>query len=171
MKNRKPLKSSTSRISKLFSPKETKEIKTKRAYMRLNFLQLTRVFNSLKKEEGTYVSPLFTSNILSSDNPHLIEMTKQAHSCSRKQDLHLFSLKQFSLRNEFAMKRVIEWHLAEYMKSKEQMSAFIEIMKEASPETFRKHLFTLLGSDKHEDNQWEPLKRQTGGELCRVSKL
>jgi len=196
MNNRKTLQNSASRITSLFSTKEKKEDRVKsvherQKYMRLNFLLLTAVLkeaknNQKEKEKRTFsFFPLFTSKILSSDNPHLIEITKQAHSCCTRQDLHLFPFKQFFLRNEFTMRRVIEWRLSKYIKSKDQLKSFVEVMKETPPDSFRRHLVTLIDQDekeedlskeqiekaeKEQENRWELWKHHADGDPFRVSR-
>lgn len=95
MNDRKALRGSASRITSVFSSKdkggeEKETLRDRQKYMRLNFLMLSTVLKEAKKnlkekEKKTFsFFPLFTSKIMESENPHLLEITKQAHSCCIK---------------------------------------------------------------------------------------
>jgi len=197
MNDRKALKGSASRITSIFSSKDKGEeeketLRDRQKYMRLNFLMLSSVLKEAKKnlkEQGKRsfsFFPLFTSKILKSENPHLLEITKQAHSCCINQDHHLFPFKQFFLRNEFTMRRVIEWRLSKYIKSKDQLKDFVEVMKETPPDTFRRHLVTLIDQEEKEEGEltkeeiekaekeqearWDLWKHNADGDPFRVSR-
>jgi len=154
------------RISSVFSVKKTPE-KSKKStcqkYMRLNFFLLTHALEYIHRGNPIKSSSLFTKKVLASDNKHLDELMKHAESCCSKQDLHLMSYKQFFVRNQFALKRVIEWKLSKYFKEEKQIRSFIEKMKESSPESFKRHLITLLSEEAKGFSQEElekELKRQ-----------
>ena len=189
------LKLSAHRISFLFSSKKKGEKKKApslkhQKYMRLNFLLLNVFLENSKKRELTSSKealsffPFFTDQVLLSNNPHLIEIVKQAHSCCIKQDFHLFPFKQFCLRNEFTFHKVIEWRLSKYIKSKEKLMRFVKIMKETPPDAFRHHLVTLLKKEekspffkKNQDEakkqvqKWELWKHHAEGSSFKISKI
>jgi len=160
------LKHYSQRIASLFSVKRNPVRPKGRSspkFMRLNFFLLSAALEHIKGESSRKGPSLFTKKILTSDNKHLSEIVKQADSCCSRQDLHLMSYKQFSLRDEFSMKRVIEWKLSKYMRGEEQIRSFIQKMKESTPAAFRRHLITLLNEEKLEISQDElerELKRQ-----------
>lgn len=197
MKDRKALKGSASRITSLFSSKgrneeEKKDFRERQKYMRLNFLILSALLKDAKKnlkeseKKSFSFFPLFTSKIMNSDNPHLLEITKQAHLCCISQDHYLFPFQQFFLRNEFTMRRVIEWRLSKYIKSKDQLKNLVEVMKETPPDTFRRHLVTLIDEEEKDENEllreeikkaekeqetrWELWKHHADGDPFRVSR-
>lgn len=195
MKEKNALKNSVGRIASLFLSKEKKADKQekkneKQKYMRLNFILLNAAFNAAKKNKKDFekqkisFSPLFTPDIMDSDNPHLVEITKQAHRCCTKQDLHLFPFKQFFLRNEFTMKRVIEWRLSKYIKGKDQLKSIVEIMKQTPPDIFSGHLVTLINQDgeveakledvnkeaKEIEKNWDLWKHHADGDPLRISR-
>lgn len=160
------LKQFAQRIASVFSSKEPpqkSEKNTPQRYMRLNFFLLNHALDHIQKGNSIKSQSLFTKKILASDNKHLSEIVKQAESCCSRQDLHLMSYKQFFLRNEFAMKQVIEWKLSRYIKEEEKIRTFIEKVKGASPEAFKRHLITLLNQEKTDFSQEDlekELKRQ-----------
>lgn len=154
MTNSNPLKAFVKRITTLFpqekilSDHRKKEECEKQKYIRLNFFLLTAALEDEKKDEKkrclSSLFSIFNPDVLALKNPDFLEMIKQADSCCTRQDLHLFPFKQFFLRNEFAMRQVIEWRLSKYIKSKEQLDAFVKVMKETPPDVFRHHLVTLI---------------------------
>lgn len=195
MNDKCTLKGSVERITSLFSSKKGKEESKKtplekQKYMRLNFLFLTTLIKETKKyQEGkreTSFFPLFTAKILNSKNPHLIEITKQAYSCCNQQDLHFFPFKQFFLCNEFAMRQIIEWRLSKYIRSKDNLRLFVEVMQETPPDTFRHHFITLINqenekekdlteeqlnkTEKEQENKWILWKHHVDGDPLRVSR-
>lgn len=146
------------------APKETKS-ESRQKYTRLNYFLLTHALEHIQKGSSNTSSPLFTKKILTSKNENLAEMVKHAESARAKQDIHLMSYKQFFLRDELEMKRVIEWKLSKYIKEEEQIRTFIQKMKESSSDNFKRHLITLL-SEKEKEVSQEELAR----ELLRQEK-
>ena len=118
--------------------------------MRLNFFLLTHALDYIQKGGSKKSLSSFTKKILSSDNKNVNEIVKQANSCCSKQDLQLLSYKQFFLRNEFEMRRVIEWRLSKYIKEEDKICTLLRRIKESTPEAFKRHLITLLNDDESE---------------------
>ena len=160
------LKNSALRITSVFSNQEKpqeKQKQTSKECMQINFFLFTHALDYIQKGHSNKTSPLFTKKILASDNEHLSEIVKQAQSCCLKQDIHLMSYKQFFLRNEFSMKKVIEWKLSHYLNGKKQIQSFINKMKTSSPGVFKRHLITLLNLSEKKFSQEDlekELKRQ-----------
>lgn len=190
------IKTLTERITTLFSSGEKDQKqpavgRERQRYMRLNFFLLSSFLTRPSRREKTKrpFSPFsfFTSNILNSDNPHLVEIIKQAQRCSQK-DLGLFlPLRQLPLKSELTMRRVIQWHLSKFIKSEGQLKAFVEMMKRTPPDVFRSHLITLIGqrgkeeggileevekAAKEQESKWELWKSHyTDGDPFRVSRI
>lgn len=159
MNTERELVAAADKVTSLFTFSEGKRSLAQRNrsrhqhFMRLNFILLTHFMKQVHKksdvkEHEFSFFPLFTSKILASENAHLVEITKQAESCCSKQDFHLMPYKQFLLRNELTFKRVIEWKLSKYVKTKSQLDALYSKMKESSPDVFKRHLVTLIKSSK-----------------------
>lgn len=81
------------------------------------------------------------------------------------------------------MRRVIEWRLSKYIKSKDQLKDFVEKMKEIPPDTFRRHLVTLIDEEaqeespedsekeaKEQEKKWDLWKHHADGDPFRVSR-
>lgn len=160
------LTSSALRITSVFSHQKKPQEKQERASkecMRINFFLFTHALDYIQKGYSNKTLPLFTKEILSSSNKNLGEIVKQAQSCCSKQDLHLMSYKQLFLRNEFALRKIMEWKLSKYLKGRKQIESFIDKMKESSPSVFKRHLITFLNVTKKEfseKNLEKELKRQ-----------
>lgn len=152
----------TQKVASIFSNKEApqeKKSESHQKFTRLNYFLLTRALEHIHKGSTPSSSSLFTKKILTSKNENLAEMVKHAESARAKQDIHLMSYKQFLLRDELEMKRVIEWKLSKYIKEEEQIRTFIKKMKDSSPESFRRHLITLL-SEKNKEFSQEELDKE-----------
>lgn len=153
------------KVASVFSKKEAplEKSEPRQKFTRLNYFLLTHALEHIQKGSSTNSSSLFTKKILTSKNENLAEMVKHAESARAKQDIHLMSYKQFFLRDELEMKRVIEWKLSKYIKEEEQIRTFIKKLKDSSPENFRRHLITLLSEKNKEFSQEElneELRRQ-----------
>jgi len=187
------LKNASSRIASLFSSKQD-TAKTPSSHrkqspcMQLNFFVLNELLSAAKKEECEKKNrsftffPLFTTEMLESTNPHLSAMISQARRCCSKQDLHLFPYKQFFLRNELLMRRVIEWRLSRYLKNPKQIEHFTAVLSKSSSEAFRGHLITLIRDEepketqneksveKEHEQKWDLWKHHADGDPFRVSR-
>jgi hypothetical protein len=189
MTDDKTLKEAAEKIGSLFSSSEKKSLLSKeelmKSYMRLNLLLLEALFNQkIEKKEEKKTSPFFTSKILSSQNPHLIALVKQAYFSSKEAHFLLWPRKQSLLQSELSMKKVIEWRLSKYMKSQEQLEKFVEIMQKTPPDTFRYHLVTLLKeteeepsvedeirkAEKEGQDRWDLWKHHADGDPFRISR-
>ena len=161
--------------------KEKRAIKSE--VMRLNSFLLHAAMKQVQKKPSKKPLPLFTTKILSSKNKHLSALVKQAESACAHQDIELLFYKQFFHRNGFALRQVIQWKFSKYIKTQQEANALLDTMKEASPETFKRHLITLLSEEglsseeitkeaNHLEEQWK-LWRQQGGNAPtnRISPL
>ncbi|MCB1107925.1 MAG: hypothetical protein KDK76_07515, partial [Chlamydiia bacterium] len=137
------------------SKKEEKPLKGHA--QRLNFFLLNAALKYIQKGNREKPLSLFTSKILNSKSHHFEALIKQAESVCSKQDIELFSYKEFFSRNQFALRRAVQWKFSKYLKTNEEVKALIHKMNESSPETFKKHLITLL---KGEDLSMEEISKE-----------
>lgn len=141
------LKGSLDRIASIFKTKsETNEEKKemRASVVRLNFFLLNAAFKKIQKGNSQKPLSLFTTKILNSKNMHFSALIKQAEAICSKQDIELFSYKEFYSQSHFALRRAVQWKFSKYIKNKQEAAALINKMKEASPEAFKRHLITLL---------------------------
>lgn len=139
---------SAKKITNIFSTNEKKTdskegmFYKEQKYIHLNFLFLSAFLAPSKgKDKSKNAKPRRFSS--SSSDKHFMSIVEQAYACCSKADLHLFPFKQFFLKNEFAMKRIIEWKLSKYIQEKKKLNELIDRMK-YPPDIFRHHLITLL---------------------------
>lgn len=145
------LKESLERIGSLFNTKRetNKEKKEMRAsVVRLNFFLLNAAFKKIQKGKPRKPLSLFTTKILNSKNKHFSALIKQAEAICSKQDIELFSYKEFYSQSHFALRCAVQWKFSKYIKNKQEAAALINKMKEASPEAFKRHLITLLKDEE-----------------------
>ncbi len=170
------------RIRKIFKvdrsvKKEKRAIKSD--IMRLNSFLLHAAMKHMSQGGSKKARSLFTTKILSSKNRHLSALVKQAEAACVHQDLELFFYKQFFCRNGLALRRVIQWKFSKYIKTRQEANALLNAMKETSPETFKRHLVTLLSEEKlsseeitkeveHLENQWKLWTQQGSTESLKV---
>ncbi len=112
--------------------------------MHLNFFLLNAVLKHIQTGISKKPLSLFTTKILNSKSKHFKALIKQAESACSKQDIELFSYKEFFSRNQFALRCAVQWNLPKYIKTNEQAEILINKMKKATPESFKQHLITLL---------------------------
>lgn len=141
------IKESLDRIASIFKGK--KEVKKEgkafhSSVVRLNFFLLNAAIKMIQKGEYKKPLSLFTTKILSSKSKHFEALIKQAEAVCSKQDIELFSYKEFYSQNHFSLPRVVQWKFSKYIKSKQEAAALINKMRESSPEAFKRHLVTLL---------------------------
>ncbi|QVL56951.1 MAG: hypothetical protein KFB93_06075 [Simkaniaceae bacterium] len=140
-------KGSLDRISSIFKGKKETKGEDKELHIpvvRLNFFLLNAAFKMIQKGESKKPLSLFTTKILNSRSEHFAALIKQAESVCSKQDIELFSYKEFYSQNHFSLRRAVQWKFSKYIKSKQEAAALINKMKESSPEAFKRHLITLL---------------------------
>lgn len=128
------------------SSKEKKE-SLKAPAMHLNFFLLNAVLKHIQTGISKKPLSLFTTKILNSKSKHLEALIKQAESVCSKQDIELFSYKEFFTRNQLALRHAVQWNLPKYIKTKEQAETLINKMKKATPESFKQHLITFLHAE------------------------
>ena len=141
------LKESLDRIASIFKGKKETGDEKKELHIpvvQLNFFLLNAAFKMIQKEELRKPLSLFTTKILNSKSKHFEALIKQAEAVCSKQDIELFSYKEFYSQNHFALRRAVQWKFSKYIKSKQEAAVLINKMKEASPEAFKRHLITLL---------------------------
>jgi len=139
------------KIRSIFTTKRSskeREKPLKAPAMQLNFLLLNAALKHIQTGISKKPLSLFTTKILNSKSKHLEALIKQAQSVCSKQDIELFSYKEFFSRNQLALRHAVQWNLPKYIKTKEQAETLINKMKKATPESFKQHLITLL----HEEN-------------------
>ena len=110
----------------------------------LNFFLLNAALKHIQTGISKKPLSLFTTKILTSRSKHLEALIKQSESVCSKQDIELFSYKEFFSRNQLALRRAVQWNLPKYIKTNEQAEILIRKMKETNSESFRNHLITLL---------------------------
>lgn len=135
--------------------KESKAMHT--SVVRLNFFLLNAAFKKIQKGKSKKTLSLFTTEILSSKSEHLKALIKQAEAVCSKQDIELFSYKEFYSQNHFALRRAVQWNFSKYIKNKQEAALLINKMKEVSPESFKRHLITLL---KDEDLASQEIEKE-----------
>ena len=132
--------------SKRSSKKEHKPLKA--PVMHLNF----SLFNAALKQIQMGISKkplfLFTTKIINSKSKYFISLIKQAEAVCSKQDIELFSYREFFFRNQFSRRCAVQWNLPKYVGTKGQAETLINKMNEAPPELLKQYLITLL----HENN-------------------
>ena len=138
------------KIRSIFTTKRSskkKEKSLKAPAMHLNFFLLNAVLKHIQTGISKKPLSLFTTKILNSKSKHLEALVKQAESVCSKQDIELFSYKEFFSRNQLALRHAVQWNLPKYIKTKEQAETLINKMKEATPESFKQHLITFLHAE------------------------
>lgn len=154
------LKEPLRRIESLFKTKrdakeEKKEMRA--SVVRLNFFLLSAAFKKIQKGKPQKPLSLFTTKILNSKNKHFSALIKQAETICSRQDIELFSYKEFYSQNHFALRHAVQWKFSKYIKNKQEAVALINKMKEDSPEAFKRHLITLL---KDEDLTHQEIEQE-----------
>ena len=112
--------------------------------MQLKFFLLHAALKHIQKGNSKKPLSLFTMKILSSKSEHFAALIRQAEKACSKQDIELFSYKEFFCRYQFALRRAVQWKMSKYIKTQEEAKALIQKMKECSPDAFKRHLVTLL---------------------------
>ncbi len=144
-------KESLERIASIFTKKgeaRKREKSLNTPVVHLNFFLLNAAFKKIQKGKSKKNLSLFTTKILNSKSKHFAALIKQAESICSKQDIELFSYKEFYSQNYFVLRRAVQWNFSKYIKSKREAAALINKMKEASPEAFKRHLITLLKDEE-----------------------
>lgn len=112
--------------------------------MQLKLFLLQAALKHIQKGDSKKPLSLFTTKILSSKSKHLDALVRHAELVSSKGDIELFSYKEFFCRNQFALRRAVQWKMAKYVRTQDEATQLIKKMQESTPESFRKHLVTLL---------------------------
>jgi hypothetical protein len=138
------------KIRSIFTTKRSfkkREKPLKAPAMHLNFFLLNAVLKHIQTGISKKPLSLFTTKILNSKSKNLEALIKQSESVCSKQDIELFSYKEFFSRNQLALRNAVQWNLPKYIKTKEQAETLINKMKEATPESFKQHLIILLHAE------------------------
>jgi hypothetical protein len=128
--------------------------------MQMNLFLLNAVLKHIQKGVSRKPLSLFTTDILSSKNRDLEALIEQAQHVCKKQDIELFSYKEFYSRSKFSLRSLVQLNFNRSIKTKDQAEALIHKMQEQRPSDFKKHLITLLENEDIEIEQvQEEMKR------------
>ena len=82
----------------------------------LNFFLLKASLNHIQTGNSKKPLSLFTTKILNSKNKHFAALIKQAEKVCSKQDIELFSYKEFFYRNQMSLRLLFSGNLESTLK-------------------------------------------------------
>lgn len=145
MKPLTQLKSKFERVVSFFKPSARKE-KPIQA-MQLNLFLLEAAMKSIQRNRSTTPGSLFTTRILNSKSEHVSALVRQAESLCQKQDIALFSYKEFFCRSHLSLRRAVQWNFSKYVKTKQEAIDLLLKMQKETPAAFKQRLITLMDDD------------------------